>query len=122
MHMPGDNHLLVGFDASSDITRSASWSAQMALLLPAAAAHTQTALDRMTNQGVFSLPSPGDALTAREVEVIKWTALGKTAWEVGQILSISEATVNKHLQMACSKWSCANKLQLVSNAIRLSLI
>ena len=28
--------------------------------------------------------------TARELECLKWTMEGKTAWEVGQILSISE--------------------------------
>jgi DNA-binding CsgD family transcriptional regulator len=122
MHMPSNHHLLVGFDASSDITRSASWSAHMSLLLPVAAAHTQTALDRMAQSGIFGFPSPGDLLTTIEVEVIKWTSIGKTAWEVGQILAISEATVNKHLQMACSKWRCSNKLQLVSNAIRLAVI
>jgi DNA-binding CsgD family transcriptional regulator len=36
-------------------------------------------------------------LTAREAEVLAWVAYGKTNREIGQILSISPRTVNKHL-------------------------
>jgi DNA-binding response OmpR family regulator len=37
-------------------------------------------------------------LTAREVEVLEWVALGKTNRDIGEILSLSPRTVNKHLE------------------------
>lgn len=37
-------------------------------------------------------------LTAREVEVLEWVALGKTNRDIGEILGLSPRTVNKHLE------------------------
>ncbi len=62
------------------------------------------------------------ALTARETECLRWTAEGKTAWEVGRILQISERTANWHLQAASHKLGCANKIQAVVKAIRIGLL
>jgi DNA-binding CsgD family transcriptional regulator len=39
-------------------------------------------------------------LTPRELECLRWTMEGKTAWEVGTILSISERTAVLHLNNA----------------------
>ncbi|CAI8909549.1 MULTISPECIES: LuxR family transcriptional regulator [Pseudomonas] len=35
-------------------------------------------------------------LTSREKEVLQWSAAGKSSWEIGQIVSCSEAGVNYH--------------------------
>lgn len=45
--------------------------------------------------------SPG--LTGREKECVKWSSMGKTAWEISCILSISERTVVAHLENAKRK-------------------
>ena len=42
-------------------------------------------------------------LTAREVECQKWSAAGKTAWDISVIPSISRRTVEHHLANACTK-------------------
>lgn len=47
---------------------------------------------------------------------------GKTAWEVGQILAISEQTAARHLNRAVRKLDCANKHHAVVKALRLGLI
>lgn len=47
---------------------------------------------------------------------------GKTAWEVGAILSISEQTAVRHLNYATHKLGCVNKHQAVVEALRLGLI
>jgi len=47
---------------------------------------------------------------------------GKTAWEVGRILGISEQTAARHLNNATQKLGCSNKMQAIVKALRLQLI
>lgn len=67
----------------------------------------------------LAAPSP---LSARELEVVRWTAQGKTSVEIGQILSLSDHTVNAYMTNAIKKLDCVNRTQLVAKAIRLKLI
>ncbi|KDB06836.1 transcriptional regulator, LuxR family [Burkholderia sp. lig30] len=67
-------------------------------------------------------PEAKVALTAREREVLCWTADGKTACEIGQILSISERTVNFHVNNVLEKLGATNKVQAVVKAISTGLI
>lgn len=62
------------------------------------------------------------ALTPRELEVLRWTMEGKTAWEVGRVLGIAEQTAVRHLHHATRKLDCVNKHQAVLRALRLGLI
>lgn len=62
------------------------------------------------------------SLTKREIEVIRWTSHGKTSAEIGQILSLSDHTINAYLNNAIKKLDCGNRTQLVAKAIRLKLI
>jgi LuxR family quorum sensing-dependent transcriptional regulator len=57
-------------------------------------------------------------LSPREREVLRWTALGKTSWEIGEILNISERTVNAHIQSAACKMNAVNRVALVVSALR----
>lgn len=61
-------------------------------------------------------------LSARELEVVSWTSQGKTSVEIGQILSLSDHTVNAYLTNAIRKLDCVNRTQLVAKALRLKLI
>jgi LuxR family transcriptional regulator, quorum-sensing system regulator BjaR1 len=61
-------------------------------------------------------------LTEREREILKWTAMGKTAWETSQILHISRRTVEDHLLNVRSKLDTATSTQAVVEALRLRLI
>lgn len=61
-------------------------------------------------------------LTAREKECLLWAAEGKTAWEIGQILNISERTIVFHLSNAGEKLGATNRRQAVARAIALGLI
>jgi DNA-binding CsgD family transcriptional regulator len=62
---------------------------------------------------------PGD-LTDREKTVMGWIAAGKSSWEVGRILSISEHTVNTHIERVVSKLAAANRAEAVAKAIVLN--
>jgi DNA-binding CsgD family transcriptional regulator len=61
-------------------------------------------------------------LSARELDCLKWTAAGKTAWEASVILGITERTVRFHLNAARIKLNCANTTQAVAEAITHNLI
>ena len=57
-------------------------------------------------------------LTAREREVLRWTAAGKTADATAEILSISVRTVEYHLLNAARKLNTANRTHTVVEALR----
>lgn len=69
-----------------------------------------------------SKTSEHPALSAREREVVRWTSQGKTSIEIGQILSLSDHTVNAYMTSAIKKLDCVNRTQLVAKAIRYKLI
>jgi LuxR family quorum-sensing system transcriptional regulator SolR len=68
------------------------------------------------------LPSPDATLTARERECIQWAAEGKTAWEIGQILSIAERTAVFHINNVVQKLGASNKTQAIVRAVALKLV
>jgi len=61
-------------------------------------------------------------LSPRERECLVWTARGKTAWEVSEILSLSEETVTTYLKTAARKLGVHSKTHAVVKAIILGLI
>lgn len=65
---------------------------------------------------------PGDHITPREKEIIHWMAQGKTASEIGIILSISEHTVSRHVWSARLKLNAVNSIQLAAKAVREGII
>ncbi|MBL8554604.1 MAG: LuxR family transcriptional regulator [Phenylobacterium sp.] len=56
-------------------------------------------------------------LTAREIEVLKWTAAGKTSWETANILTVTEATVKEHLGNVCRKFGVKSRTHAVALGI-----
>ncbi len=56
-------------------------------------------------------------ITRREAEVLFWVAQGKTDWEISQILSISDRTVNKHLEQIYRKLGVSNRTAASSQAL-----
>jgi LuxR family quorum sensing-dependent transcriptional regulator len=57
-------------------------------------------------------------LTSREREVLAWSAQGKSAWEIGEILCLTQRTVNEHAQTAMRKLGASNRTQAVAIALR----
>jgi DNA-binding CsgD family transcriptional regulator len=81
--------------------------------------HAFDMLDQINRTARKTSPSP---LTARELEVVRWTAQGKTSAEIGRILGLSDHTVNAYMTNAIKKLDCVNRTQLVAKAMRLRLI
>ncbi|KAF2389987.1 autoinducer binding domain-containing protein [Pseudomonas frederiksbergensis] len=70
-----------------------------------------------------SAPKPvAPHLSPREVEVLKLSADGKTAYEISIILSLSERTVNFHVHRAIEKLGVCNKTAAVTKAVRHGVI
>lgn len=88
--------------------------------LQLAAAHAGTRALQLSEISKAQRARP--ELTARERECIRWAALGKSEWEISQILGISEHTSEKHLLSAKTKLGAVNRVQAVAEAIRLGYI
>lgn len=71
-----------------------------------------------TNESAEQAP----ALTAREMDCLQWMTGGKTAWEIGRILSISEAGVNFHISNLRTKFNVTKRNDVVLKAIRMGLV
>jgi LuxR family transcriptional regulator, quorum-sensing system regulator CinR len=61
-------------------------------------------------------------LTMRELECLRWTALGKAAGEIAVILDISPLTVRDYLKSIRYKLDCVTSAQAVSKAVKLGLL
>lgn len=66
-------------------------------------------------------PSPPCKLTSRETEVLKWSALGKTAADIAGILCLSERTVGFHMSSCFKKLGVNNKIAAVLCASKAGL-
>ncbi|SIN44349.1 response regulator containing a CheY-like receiver domain and an HTH DNA-binding domain [Mycobacteroides abscessus subsp. abscessus] len=62
------------------------------------------------------------ALSARETEVLKLVALGKTNAQIGSKLHISEATVKTHLLRSFHKLGVSDRTAAVTSAMALGLL
>ena len=56
-------------------------------------------------------------LTPRQRECLLWAIRGKTDWEIGRILGLSEDTVTQHPDMARNRYGMGRRLQLAVRAI-----
>jgi DNA-binding CsgD family transcriptional regulator len=66
--------------------------------------------------------APVPELTDRECEVLKWTGEGKSSWEIGMILNISERTVKYHINNIKTKLNAVNRAHAVAKAFRFQII
>ena len=62
------------------------------------------------------------SLSKREVECLRWAAIGKTDNDISAILSLSHATVRYHVQRAADKLNAVNRSQAVFKAGQLGFL
>lgn len=60
-------------------------------------------------------------LTEREIEILKWSADGKSAQDIADILTVSKRTVDFHIKNSVAKLNAPNKTAAVVRAILLGL-
>ena len=122
LHMPEGRHFLVGVDRDQALPKDPPTLSRLVADLQVFTAYAQEAAARVL---VPLPPEPEDSaarLTPRELEILRWTLDGKTAWEVGRILSISETLAVSQANSAMRKLHCVTKLQAALKAHRLGLL
>jgi LuxR family quorum sensing-dependent transcriptional regulator len=61
-------------------------------------------------------------LSRTEREILRWSAMGKTSWEIGQILDLAKSSVDTLANRAAKKLDAVNRMQAVVNAMRIGEI
>lgn len=115
LHLPGDRHFILGVDRDEALPKAGKDLMHLIAGLQLLATHALTAADRLLSPKLKGEDIP--KLTKREVDVLSWTAQGKTAWEVSVILGMSEKTVNFHLGNAMRKLEVNSKHQAVLKCV-----
>jgi len=121
LHLPGGKHFLMGVDRDEPLPGDEARLTRMMADLQLLAVHAQETTIRLLmpeSVEVQYLPR----LTERELEILKWTAEGKSAWAVGQILNISEHNVKYHVKRILIKLAVGSKHQAAAKAKALGLI
>ncbi len=100
--------------------RSMRKSVRTALIVESIVPHLHLALIRIASplQGLGQdIP-----VSPREKEVLKWVKAGKTSWEISRILSVSECTINFHIQHILRKVHAVTRAQAVAICMEGGLI
>ncbi len=120
LHMPEGRHFFVGVERDQPVPANPTELTRVVADLQLFAVYAQDAAQRILvpAQPDSNLP----ALTPRELEALRWTMEGKTAWEVGHVLGITERTASLHVNNATHKLGCVNKHQAVLKALRLGML
>lgn len=114
------NHALGFLSVSSNRTGVVgSFSVDIDLRLQTLLQLSMMTLLRLEDEMVMP---PEMRFSKRELEILKWTAEGKTSAEIAIILSISENTVNFHQKNMQKKFNAPNKIQIACYAVATGLI
>lgn len=120
LHLPEGRHFTMGVDRDQDLPSDRAELTRIVADLQLFAVHAQDTAMRVLVSEALQPERP--ALTPRELDVLRWTMDGKTAWETATLLGIAERTTVQHLQNAMKKLNCNSKHQAVLKALRLGLI
>jgi DNA-binding CsgD family transcriptional regulator len=121
LHLSGSRHFILGVDRREPLPRDDEKLTRMLADLQLLAVHAQDAAVRLLSSKPTHL-ADDVRLTAREAEILKWTMEGKSAWAVGEILRVSEHTVNFHMRNILRKLNASSKHQAVLKAISLGML
>ena len=61
-------------------------------------------------------------ITKRERECLEWAAIGKSTWDISEIIEVSEACVTFHIENAKRKLHAVNRTHAVVKALMRGLI
>lgn len=106
---------LQGFATLSGFAPDMSQCTKAAFQLMVIYVHARA--DELAGQSLEYRGAP-DRLTLRERECVSWIAAGKSTWEIGEILSLSELTVATYIKSAMRKMNVVTRAQLAVQALK----
>lgn len=115
LHLPGARHFLLGIDRPQRLPTRDKELTRLLGDVHLLTVHAQDAAVRLL--APLAQQDPLVQLTPREVEVLRWTMLGKEAKAIAVILGLSVPTVKFHLQNAAAKLGCESKHTAVLRAL-----
>ena len=107
------NRSVIGLGASYELTQDdvdALWSEKGREIF---------LFNNLVHLKILQLPRGGryNSMTARQREVLKWVADGKTIKDIAQIMALSPATIEKHLRLARRSLGANTTSQAVQKAL-----
>jgi len=112
--MPDYRRLLLGVDRDEALPKDPVRLNRMIADLQLLAVHAQDAAARLLLPRYADVDKP--KLQPRQLEILRLTREGKSAWVVGSLLGISENTVNYHMKQLFRVLEVSTKHQAVSKA------
>ncbi|MNS58601.1 Transcriptional activator protein LasR [compost metagenome] len=82
----------------------------------------QTSTLRTKPHSYVDTPHMPPNLSAKEQEILKWCAIGKSSWEIGRILNCTEAGVNYHFCNIRRKFRVSSRWLALIKALEMGLI
>ena len=122
LHLPGHRHFLLGVDRADPLPKEQRRLTRLMADLQLLAVHAQSAATALLDPADDEPADDELRLTEREQDVLRWMMEGKSAWAVGEILGVSQNTVNFHMRNIFRKLGVNTKNQTVLKALRLRLI
>ena len=87
-----------------------------------AAARGRTYIDPSVSAQILHASMPHDDLTPREIEVLRYVALGRSNKEIAVALSIADETVKTHVGNLLTKLEVENRAQAIVQALKRGLM
>lgn len=112
IHLPHNRAFIVSF---ASLEKDTEWQKPFMKFIATSMFERYVALTQVDE----SMPV---RLSPREQECLTWVTSGKSSWDIGMILGISENTVNFHLKNAFYKLGGKGRIICVVKAIMLGLI
>ena len=121
LHLPGGKHFVMGVDRDKPLPSDDGAVTRLMADLQLLAVHAQETAIRLflpKAYGMERLPE----LTIQEIEILKWTSVGKSRWDVSEILGVTERAVRYHMQKILVKLGAVSPVDAVLRAKTLGLI
>ena len=107
---------------SGFVTKRNSTDRILSAVLAVASSETPVSPDMVRSLMDGNRVGPGSNLTARELEILRIAAQGRTNREIADQLSLSVNTVRNHMQHVLNKLGAHSKLEATAVAVRLGLV
>lgn len=108
IHGPSGYEALVSLATMSDVSLSPLDRALLRMM--AIAIHDRCRASTHLGLEQADLPQ----FTDREMDCLRWVAVGKTDWEIGQLLGVAPATAHFHIEKAKKKLGVTSRSQAIA--------